>query len=92
MPALLRKSRLYDMVSKRLLSTDETWLVQGFPRPEMRGVPDELAAEFPFPSILPEVGKVGRITRVQEQSLLGNSMHVAQVGQWILYSGLLDIE
>eukprot|EP00959_Pyramimonas_sp_CCMP1952_P088000 1841287-Pyramimonas_sp.AAC.1 len=54
MPALLRKTRVFDMVSNRLLSTDEMWLVQGSPRPCAPGVPERLAAEFPFDvSILP---------------------------------------
>ena len=85
-PCLLTKTKLFDMVRMRLLTTDELWLVQGFPRPGMPGVPPEAARDFPCPDILPHGDTPGKITRADEAAMLGNSMHVAAVGHWLLFS------
>eukprot|EP00959_Pyramimonas_sp_CCMP1952_P141569 2962856-Pyramimonas_sp.AAC.1 len=64
------------MVSNRLLSTDEMWLVQGFPRPCAPGVPERLTAEFPFDVAIHPGSSQGDVQMIckNEQSLIANCM------------------
>jgi hypothetical protein len=69
-PALMRRSSLFDMVSKRSLTKSEYWLIQGYPHPNFAGPP--LASMFPVTDTQLSVGQVRHLT--------GNGMHLACVG------------
>jgi hypothetical protein len=69
-PALMRRSSLFDMVSKRILTKSEYWMIQGWPHPNVVGPP--LASLFPFADMQLTVGQVRHLT--------GNGMHLACVG------------
>ena len=92
MPALLQNTLLYEMVTDRPIAVSECWLVQGFARPCMVGVPSELSACFACPDMLAnsaeEVGQDGKVPLAVQRSIIGNSMHRAAVGHWILYTAL----
>ncbi len=60
------------------------WLVQGFPHPFAIGISPELASTFPCPLRLVDV-KTGLDGKAQKV-LMGNAMHVAAVGSWLLYN------
>jgi hypothetical protein len=89
-PALLRRSEVYDLVRDRLLTVAELWLVQGFPHPELAKQEDVGWGRFPFQSSLAQSahgdGQCGMVSLATQKSLIGNSMHIAQVGVWILFS------
>ena len=92
MPALLQHTLLYEMVTDRPIAVSECWLVQGFARPCMVGVPSELSACFACPDMLAnsaeEVGQDGKVSLAVQRSIIGNSMHRAAIGHWILYTAL----
>ena len=71
MPALLKNTLIIDLVSERVITTQEHWLTQGFPIP-MEHVGPELIAWFPFAELIH--GKKAFEPRVQ-RALTGNSMH-----------------
>ncbi len=48
MPALLRRTMLYDMVSGRLVGEISAWLAQGFPHPAARGLSPDLQSWCSF--------------------------------------------
>ena len=52
-PALLRRTRLWDLVTDKPIGEVPLWLCQGFPHPAALGLPEELKEEFPFPDIMP---------------------------------------
>ncbi|CAE8668378.1 unnamed protein product [Polarella glacialis] len=89
---LLRKTLLHDLVQNKQVTTAEMWLIQGFPRPGLQGVSELVSAKFPFPAAIAihpsQVGADSKLTVQQERSLIGNSMHVAQVGHFLLHSAL----
>jgi hypothetical protein len=90
-PALLRKSQLYDLVQERLVTVAELWLVQGVPHPQLVKQADFGADRFPFHRFLAvsahgDGRQCGMIPLGQQKSVIGNSMHIAQVGAWILFS------
>ena len=73
-PALLRKSVLYELVNGQLLDAKNHWLVQGFSCPSF-GINSE---GFPFPSLLEDGADC--LTPEEMKRLAGNSMHWAQIG------------
>ena len=81
MPALLRKSVLYELVNGQLLDAKNHWLVQGLSCPCF-GINSE---SFPFPSLLEDDGP-DSLTQEQMKRLTGNSMHWAQIGAWLMFS------
>jgi hypothetical protein len=91
-PAILRKSALYDLVRGRFLTSSELWSAQGYPYPfesiEGRFPP----ARLPFGSLLGKSDGGANISvklaRGDQLSLLGNCMHGSQVGHWVLYNVL----
>ena len=79
-PALLKKSVLYDLVKDQVLDAENHWLIQGFSCPRF-GINSE---GFPFPSLL-EDGP-DRLTPEEMKKLTGNSMHWAAIGAWFIFS------
>lgn len=82
-PTLLKSSKLYDMVRDRTVGMAELWLAHGFPHPSIAGV-SEHHAYFPC-SRLVDPANAECLTVASQRNLLGNSMHVAQMGAWFLY-------
>ena len=86
-PTLLRKSTLYDMISQRPLLPLEYFLIQGYPHPDTGIISEELRAQFPFADAL------SILAPHEVTSLMGNGMHLAQAGTWLLWNmvpGLAD--
>ena len=76
LPAILKHSRLYDMVRKRLLLAAELWAAQGFPH---AGMPIDLNRKADF------VSDHTSLPPRDQCELIGNSMHWSQIGSWYLY-------
>ena len=88
-PTLLQNTCLYDLIKQRALSLSECWVLQGFPHPERQEAEaDMCGVGFPFSSLV--VSPAGNVDEVltmnQQRSVLGNGMHVAQVGAWVVYN------
>ena len=83
-PTLLESSKLYDMVRDRPVEMAELWLAHGFPHPKIPGV-SEYHAYFPCPRLV-DPANAECLTVASQRTLLGNSMHVAQMGAWFLYA------
>ena len=84
MPALLRQSVLYDLVTDRPLIVAEYWIVHGWAHPGCESIAAELRREFPFPSLVSE--GPSELKAASQRCLLGNGMHWCQIGLWVLYS------
>ena len=77
-PTLTRNSFLYSMLGRRLLLPAETLQMQGLPVPAM--LPNSgLASRWPFACDLSDI-----MSESWEQSVIGNGMHVCQVGSAVL--------
>lgn len=68
-----------NLVADRPVLPGEHWLVQGFPHHIYPALPTHLAKYFP-------AGIDEGLTDTEMKSLTGNSMHIAQVGSWLLFS------
>ena len=79
-PALLRKSVLYELVNGQLLDAKNHWIVPGIPCPCF-GTNSE---GFPFRSLLEDGADC--LTPEEMKTLTGNSMHWAQIGAWFMFS------
>ena len=79
-PALLKKSVLYDLVKDQVLDAEYHWLIQGFSCPRF-GINSE---GFPFPSLLEDGADC--FTPEEMKRLTGNSMHWAPIGAWFIFS------
>ena len=89
MPTLLRHSLLFDLVRRNTLTVAEAWLVQGFPHPDVHSLADFAADSFPFIGPMQSADGESNSQRLpirRQLSLIGNSMHRAAVGHWILYN------
>ena len=78
-PALLRRSAFVDMVRCRAITLSELWLIQGFGHPDWAEVPIRAKAAFALRSCVHE------LPRNSQRTLLGNSMHLGQIGSWLLW-------
>ena len=99
--SLLRGSVLYDLRTRRVVTPEEHWLVQGFPIPCL-AVSEEDSQWFPFPSLVrgcpsstdepivetDDEPTVHPLTPDEQRSLTGNSMHWCQIGTWVFYNML----
>ena len=81
MPCILCKSEMFDLVSQSRLGVQQVWLAQGFPHPGARSELGSLVELFPF-----DLEDVAALTDQEQKGLLGNCMHVAQIGAWFLYN------
>ena len=87
-PRPMCASRLYCLVSKRVVLGPELWVAQGFPHPQM--VSGDVCSDFSFPgfdegSTLRRRNGKPLLARSAENTLVGNSMHWAVMGSWFLY-------
>ena len=93
-PALLRRTKLWDMVTDSPVGEVPLMLCQGFPHPHAIGLDEKLKREFPFTELLEmqraePAGKRRKreddsaLSPLELASLVGNSMHWAAVGSWI---------
>ena len=99
-PAILRKSILFDLVTNSRLLVSELWLLQGFPHPAhvQDMSPEDIDRRIPFYRLLlPPRGlhddndddgtsDFASLTLRQQMSAVGNLMHPAQVGAWVLFN------
>ena len=87
-PAILQQSNLFDLVNEKPITVAEMWLVQGFPRPGLPGIPDALCQQFPYGSLIAstheEMSRENKLPLRVQKSTIGNSMHKAQIGHWIM--------
>ena len=84
---LLKKSLLYDLVSKRPLLLSEYWLIQGFPHPSHAAsgnLPPGLVARFPCAAAVLDGPEA--LSDCDQKIILGNSMHLSAISAWVLYS------
>jgi hypothetical protein len=87
-PAILQQGILFDLVRWKPITIAELWLVQGFPRPGLPGIPPALSAKFCYRTLLAltedEMSREGNLPLTVQRSIIGNSMHPSQIGHWIL--------
>ena len=76
-PALLRKTFLVDLVSRKPVTVEEHLLIQGFPHHCFADLPQELRKYCPDEMF-------AGISNAEMRSMAGMSMHLAQVGSWVL--------
>ena len=87
-PTLLRNSCLYDLVSDKPVKLSTYWLAQGYPHPAV-ACGSEL--RHPFGHLLSPTDTNGGgdgdepLSENEQRVLLGNGMHVAMVGSWLVY-------
>ena len=100
MPALLRKTKLWELVSDQAVGEVAMWLAQGVRHPQAVGVPPDLVSTSPFGNLLSQEAsqttkrrkKSSLAADAQElsakvrASLVGNSMHVCQDGTWFCHA------
>ena len=79
-PSLLQRSHLYDMVVKQEVIAPQHFLIRGLPFPGL--VPESLAKDFPYPSIVRAVasGSSGSIPAGAEEETLSSVEMRAAVG------------
>ena len=78
-PALLKRSKLWELVSDSGIPVSMHWLIQGFPHPSARSLESSEIDEFPFPELL----RSGSLSLCDQRALTGNSMHCAVAGSWL---------
>ena len=77
LPTIMKRSKLFDLVSGRLLSKEELFLAHGHPHPALTDLHgDRFAWDVAF---------VDSLTYGQTSSLIGNSMHLCAVGAVVSY-------
>ena len=81
---------MFSMSLGRPLYLSELWLCQGFPHPACTAISERLRGYFPFPNLVADTGDTGhdevqRLSANGQRDLIGNSMHWAQLGSWLLY-------
>ena len=87
-PALLRRTVLYDLRREKLILAAEHWLAQGFPHPlllEGKGIRE--VNDFLFPASLLMLDKESELQPLSvaaQRSLTGNAMHWCAIGCWFL--------
>ena len=83
-PALLRNSFLYELVRDSPVSIIEYWLIMGYPHPSLahQGLDTDMFGNgHPVAQSLYDES----FTIKEQKCLLGNGMHVAQIGCFQLY-------
>ncbi len=85
MPALLPRSIYFDLVRWRLICTLEEWLIHGYPHPDVPELADIARERFPCVALVQKDSST-RLALKDQRKLLGNGMHVAQVGIFFLHS------
>ena len=86
LPTLTTSSMLWDFERKSIVPLPELFLAQGFAYPSFPGVDDKWLASVPFMTLMTtgyfdEVGVKAKHWR----TLIGNSMHFAQVGGFLIH-------
>ena len=92
-PCLLRNINLFDLVTGMRVPLSALWVMQGFPHPMCSDIEEHMRAFFPFnaDAVLEDIpeGAGGRgqplLRPPVQKHLLGNGMHVSQIGTWCLY-------
>ena len=79
-PAVLRRSTFVCMVRRRVITVPELWLVQGYGYPGL--APERAAQGFALREVLRTQ------SRSAQRSLIGNAMHLGQIGTWLLWACL----
>ena len=77
-PTLLRKSKLWNLLTEQPIHVAVHWLMQGFPHPSFSRLSPELIAYFPYASL-------DSLSDVQQRSLVGNAMHWASSAAMFLF-------
>ena len=92
-PSLLPRGIYFDIRRHRSLTACEEWCCHGFPHlavPEL----EPFAKHFPIPSLVRTGKGAGSgsdeapFTLSEQKVLIGNGMHVAQIGLWFLFDQL----
>ncbi len=97
LPTQLRKSKLWDLVTARLVGEAALWLSQGFAHPEAIGLPKSMTGRFPFQMDVfgsPQSSTSSTSTAStrhpslalsERLAMAGNAMNVMQVSAWIAF-------
>ena len=86
-PALMRSSHLCDLVTDSCIPVATHWLVQGFPHPGLLpSLSPELLEMFPCADLVFRGASARLLTPTEERVLMGNGMHLAQIGCWFTYN------
>ena len=84
LPTLVRNSTSYDMMSDKPLLVACSWLAQGFPHPCLQ---DRCQQRHPFGQMLnDDADGKAKLSINAQRGLIGNGMHIAAVGTWLLYT------
>jgi len=84
MPALLRNSRLVDLVSNTMIQTSEHWVIMGFPHPSF-DIPRSASKYFPLSNLVAD-DSAGRVSCPDQRRLAGNAMHWLQASSLVLHT------
>ena len=84
MPALMRKSLLWDLVRERAVSVAEGWLLQGVPHPDVVALDERTRSKCPYGGVI-SLSAPRRCALNRQKELMGNAMHWAQISMWYLY-------
>jgi len=98
LPALLRRSKLWDLVSAQPVGEVALWLAQGFPHPRAVGLAPAVLQSITIPcgATGPSDSASSRTellycrgpehTVVERLSLIGNAMNLTQVSAWLAFA------
>ena len=87
MPALLRKSVLWDLVRERAVSVAESWLIQGVPHPDIDELDEQTRRRCPFARAISLSSSPNeRCALNRQREMVGHAMHWAQISLWHLYN------
>ena len=81
-PTMTRTSRLYDLRGDRFVSINEIWTTLGFPHPSATSL-STMHKFFPLKQDM--LYDSEQLSAGQQKQLLGNAMHVLQIGSWFLF-------
>ena len=82
-PALLKRSKLWELVSDCPIAVKTHWLIQGFVHPEAERLMPGQKSRFPFPSLVVRGGDA--LTLSEQRALTGNSMHLCVIGSFVAH-------
>ena len=82
MPTLTKSAHHYDLVSDAVISVESLWMTHGFPHPGAK-ISEGSTNRFPFASDM-HATRSG-LSYPTQRRLLGNSMHLNQIGSWFLF-------
>ena len=82
-PALLKRSKLWDLPQDQAIPVAMHWLIQGFCHPSAKSLSWREHERFPFRELVS--GTDEALTCSEQRALTGNSMHTAAVGSFLAH-------